>query len=268
MEYLIYFIIIIFLLFKIVEPFLDSFNKKKQKIYSDQLKENISKVVDFSSNHIHISPNGFQALSIDTNRQVIGLFENWANNFIKHLYHYTDIIEVSIIENNEVESTTKTSRSSQVIGTAVGGFLLGGTGAIIGGLSGKKTTSSQEFVTSLSLRIVIDDLSNPVFTVPFIEGQILKKDSEYQSIKNNISKWNGLLTIFLKRSEQLSAEQFSKEKELAKQISKNNSIESDSSFKEELASLSRSGNKIEAIKRYRQKANIGLKEAKDYIDSL
>jgi len=257
-----------FFLFKVAEPFLDSANKKKQMIYSDQLKENISKVVDFSSNHMYISPNGFQALAIDTNRQVIGFFENWANNFIKHLYHYTDIIEVSIIENNEVESTTKTSRSSQVIGGTAGRFLLGGTGAIIGGLSGKKITSSQTFVTSLSLRIVVDDLSNPVFTVPFIEGQILKKDSKYQSIKININKWNSLLTIFLKHSEQLSAEQFSKEKELAKQISKNNSIESNNSFKEELASLARSGNKLEAIKRYRQKVNVGLKEAKAYIDSL
>ncbi len=61
-----------------------------------------------------------------------------------------------------------------------------------------------------------------------------KKNPKYQKIKSNKSKFSALLTIFLNRSQQLSEDQFSKEKELAKQISKNNSTERDNSFRQEL----------------------------------
>ena len=37
---------------------------------------------------------------------------------------------------------------------------------------------------------------------------------------------------------------------------------------EEIVALVRSGNKIEAIRRYRAATGVGLKEAKDYVDQL
>jgi hypothetical protein len=36
----------------------------------------------------------------------------------------------------------------------------------------------------------------------------------------------------------------------------------------DIVALARSGNKIEAIRRYRQMTGVGLKEAKDYVDRL
>ncbi len=43
-------------------------------------------------------------------------------------------------------------------------------------------------------------------------------------------------------------------------------IEPDEGLDEQLKQLVRSGQKLEAIKMYRQQAGVGLKEAKDYID--
>jgi ribosomal protein L7/L12 len=42
----------------------------------------------------------------------------------------------------------------------------------------------------------------------------------------------------------------------------------DSSFEREIVSLLQAGKKIEAIKLYRKRSGVGLKEAKDFIDAL
>lgn len=42
----------------------------------------------------------------------------------------------------------------------------------------------------------------------------------------------------------------------------------DSPFEDEILALLRQGRRIEAIKLYREKARVGLKEAKDFIDAL
>ncbi len=45
-------------------------------------------------------------------------------------------------------------------------------------------------------------------------------------------------------------------------------IESDAGADAEVLELARAGRKIEAIKLYRDKTGVGLKEAKDYVESL
>jgi hypothetical protein len=74
------------------------------------------------------------------------------------IFSYRDILESEVLEDGH--SVTKTSRSSQLAGTLVGGLLLGGVGAIIGGLSGKKTTHKK--VTRIELKVVVNDTSHPI----------------------------------------------------------------------------------------------------------
>lgn len=57
------------------------------------------------------------------------------------LYDYKDIIESEVVIDGK--SVTKTSRASQFVGTAIGGVLAGGVGAIIGGLSGSTSTKGK-----------------------------------------------------------------------------------------------------------------------------
>lgn len=45
-------------------------------------------------------------------------------------------------------------------------------------------------------------------------------------------------------------------------------IQPPAAAEEQVAALVRAGRKIEAIKRYREQTGVGLKEAKDYVDSL
>ena len=51
------------------------------------------------------------------------------------------------------------NRGSQLAGVAVGGILLGGVGAVIGGLSGSKRSVNK--VRKMILRFVTDDFTKP-----------------------------------------------------------------------------------------------------------
>lgn len=75
---------------------------------------------------------------------------------------FGDILSSEIYQ--EGKSITKTSVSSQVIRGTIGALTLGGVGAIIGGLSGKRET--EEYTEYVCLNIVVNDAKNPLLTVP------------------------------------------------------------------------------------------------------
>lgn len=80
-----------------------------------------------------------------------------------------DFSQIVSVEANENGSTlTSTNRGSQVVGAAVGALALGGIGAIVGGLSGSSRSRSR--LQSLSLRVIVDDRSNPVYSIYFFKS--------------------------------------------------------------------------------------------------
>lgn len=84
--------------------------------------------------------------------------------FITSLGETADLVlEVSKLTEAELRadeiSITKAARGSQLVGVAVGGALLGGVGAVIGGLSGKQISTSD--VKSLSIHLKFDDFDRP-----------------------------------------------------------------------------------------------------------
>jgi len=90
---------------------------------------------------------------------ILGLERN--GFFVTH--DFRRVTAVEIVENGQ--TVTNTNRSSQFIGAAVGDLLLGGVGAIVGGLSG--STRSTSNVKSLHLKITVDDQTNPVWLICF-----------------------------------------------------------------------------------------------------
>jgi hypothetical protein len=97
---------------------------------------------------------------------------------------YNDIIESEIIA--EGKTITKTSRVNQFAGAAIGGLLLGGVGAVIGGLSGKTETSKN--IKDVSLKIIINDMSNPVHIIP------MTSDNPGAALQE-AQRWYDLLSI-------------------------------------------------------------------------
>jgi hypothetical protein len=77
-------------------------------------------------------------------------------------YDFAQISSVEVLENGV--TVTSTNRGSQVLGAAVGS-LFGRAGEVIGGLSG--SSRSRGRLRGITLKIFVDDLANPVYTIPF-----------------------------------------------------------------------------------------------------
>lgn len=108
-----------------------------------------------------------------------------------YIYSVKDILEIEIIKNSD--SVTKTGPLSLTHNATLGGlFLDRETSATIGVLTADKTTSEE--IKRLDLRIVVNDLKNPIHNISFLLG------------RNNANivdaeRWYAILRILIKQSE-------------------------------------------------------------------
>lgn len=87
----------------------------------------------------------------------------------------------------------------------VGGVLLGGVGAIIGGLSGTK--GSSKYIKEMDIKLTINDIENPIIKINFLDGQDKKhtnlkqgyhpNDMQYKQAVKDIEKWQGMFDVIL-----------------------------------------------------------------------
>lgn len=173
-------------------------------------------------------------IGIDEKKRMIKISVNRSKTFrtrdnYKHysirskVFYYNDLISVEIIE--DTVTVSKTNRGSQLIGAGIGGALLGGTGAVIGGLSGKKTGSTE--IKNVTLRIVIDDENNSVFDLPFLESKypIKKTSNQYTKAINSIYSWHSILTKIIENEDKIKNEQF--KEDTLKNVESNQAIKDD-----------------------------------------
>ena len=115
-------------------------------------------------------------MAIDTDREKICLIKlgkvlnvvDYKAEPCMFLGSYSDIVSVAIHEDEDIIQNTTTSRSSQVAGVAVGGVLFGAAGAVVGGLSGETTTTSKKEVKKITIKIIVNDIDNPVFEINIV----------------------------------------------------------------------------------------------------
>ena len=143
-----------------------------------------------------------RGFSIDEKSMKICLLKLCSTGLKYKVIGFKDLIACEIVEDGV--SVTKNSRSSQAGGALIGGMLLGGTGAIIGGLSGKKKTVQE--LQSISLRLTINDLDDPVFdcllnVVPLKDNQTYKKRIEELALH-----WHAIMEVLIKRADMTNSE--------------------------------------------------------------
>lgn len=77
----------------------------------------------------------------------------------------------------------------------------GGVGAVVGALTSKKV--NKKHVDKLVLQIVVNDLNNPVYQVNFLRNSMSKESKSYQEIFNKANHWYKLLSVIIKRNDEL-----------------------------------------------------------------
>jgi hypothetical protein len=166
-------------------------NKKKG------MEEKFAALDDFTPSQKIMGNDGNSGISVDEGRKKICLIKQNTGNIALDVLTYSDILSSEVFEDGM--TITKTARGSQLGGVLIGGLALGGVGAIIGGLSGKKTSSDK--VNRIDLRITVNRTSSPVHDINFMNIKGKKNGIIYNAAMQQARHWHGLLEVLIKRAD-------------------------------------------------------------------
>ena len=126
------------------------------------------------------------AIGLNYQTQQAG-FSSGGRNF---MVPFSSIVSVEISENGSTVS--KTNRSGQLAGMAVGGVLMGGVGAVVGGLSA--SSSSRQKVGRVSINVITDRQEAPFIELKvFHDKEIDKGGFIYNQHTTELMPWYGRL---------------------------------------------------------------------------
>lgn len=195
-------IIIVFILF--IWNFYSSV--EKDVLISDIIKEKLSELDNYKTTQYYIDKDFTKYIGIDEINSKVCLINTSGKekeNYIMNTYSFSDILEVEIIENgNSVSKMSKTSVAGRAI---LGGILLGGVGAVIGGFTANR--NSFEKMNKISLKLIVNNTKNPIFEIDFYNdftGKGLeKKNINYVEFINKANYWYGLFKVIIKKDDEL-----------------------------------------------------------------
>lgn len=173
---------------------------KEHKEDMNSLIKNLNTIENFIKTKIFYYENSLKAIAIDNNTNKLAFITKSGHTIID----YKDILSSEIVEDDNC--ITKTARGSQIGGALLGGLVLGGAGAIVGGLSGKKYNVSK--VKNIDLLIVVNNVNNPVRKINFLD--ISKTDDEdgfdknseiYKDSSKLAKEWHSVIEIIINQTD-------------------------------------------------------------------
>lgn len=121
---------------------------------------------------------------------------SWGNP--RRVVDYKDIIDFEVIQDNE--SIVKGGLGSAI----VGGALFGDTGAIVGGITGRRKIAA--VVQKLDLIVRINDMENPLIQMSFIKKSVERNSYTYSSILKEVQEALSVLSIIVNDNSEISAD--------------------------------------------------------------
>lgn len=115
----------------------------------------------YPTDELYVSPTDGAVLGLNFSDRKLILGRKGSDE----VYDFDRIVAVEVISNGTSISTT--NRGSQLAGAAIGGVALGGLGALIGGLSGSRT--SRQKLKTIAIKVTVESHSNPVHIVSFMD---------------------------------------------------------------------------------------------------
>ncbi len=173
--------------------YLQSRNKKA----AAEIKAKIDSIPNFAAGYEYVGADDQSGIAIDVGDSLVCLLKRTSNGVRYRTVTYKQILGSELFEDGE--SITKASRMSQLAGVAVGGVLLGGVGAIIGGLSGRRVEERR--VKSIKLRLVVDDSTNPMHEVCFLAEDVARSETIYKRADEAAREWQARMEVLIKRAD-------------------------------------------------------------------
>ncbi|MED4883913.1 hypothetical protein [Bacillus smithii] len=179
-------------------------NKELEKQDTEEQVNNILKKHNIECDELFVGVDNLSAIGLDKKYQNVIVLKRQSihDGFRMKSIAFKDIIEAKVIKDGVTEIST--SRASQIGGALVGGVLAGGVGAIIGG-SGA-TQFAEEKLSKLTLQLVINDLSDPVHSIKFLNkaGWVDPHKPEYKDAIENSLRWHKMLEVIINRNQMKS----------------------------------------------------------------
>ena len=150
------------------------------------------------------------------------------------IFNYSDIIEVSYEENGNQLYTKSTGRT--VGGAIVGSFLMGGAGAVVGGLSGESKQNKE--IKNMDIKILLRSTSRTSCVLHFKDvDRVLKTKKEddrklYETYLKNANQAKDVLSVIIDDAKQASTP-------IAQPITQSVVAPASSSVADELAKLAK-----------------------------
>ena len=174
-----------------------------------------------SQHHVFTRSSSASGIALNSDSTQICIFDcNVDTGDVKiRLYRAADILNAEVVEEGytKTESTTravtdtktKTSGTSMVGRAVVGGVLFGPVGAVVGGATAKKVNKgttkevtqqvTTEVVRSVVLKIIVNDTSNPLLVVQFMQYETERGSSIHTTALNKANHWQALLKVLTLR---------------------------------------------------------------------
>lgn len=167
-----------------------SYGNEKQREQEDEFEKQIKESGAIISQHVKCY-NGFISIDEDNEKIYLAITAITGKKFKG--YSFSDILGCEVVLDDN--SVYKKSTLRTVGGALVGSALLGGAGAIIGGLSGASQKKSN--IKKAELKITVKDISNPNYKFEFYGAGV---PSSFRSQKlEEVEKWKDIISIIIDR---------------------------------------------------------------------
>ena len=167
-----------------------SYGNEKQREQEDEFKKQIKESGAIISQHVKCY-NGFISIDEDNKKIYLAITAITGKKFKG--YSFSDILGCEVVLDDN--SVYKKSTLRTVGGALVGSALLGGAGAIIGGLSGASQKKSN--IKKAELKITVKDISNPNYKFEFY-GAGVPSSFRSQNLEE-VEKWKDIISIIIDR---------------------------------------------------------------------
>lgn len=161
---------------------------KSNELTAEEIRDAIKKSDDrgIESYDFDPSKNIGDIIAFDDKRKLLAI----SPKVKARIYKYDAINEFELLEDGETVSSGGLGRA------LIGGALFGGTGAIVGGITGKRKRKSK--ISSLRIKLSLNNIDTPIDYIDFLDKKTKKGSSVYKEAYENAQECLSILDMICK----------------------------------------------------------------------